>query len=68
MARRLLDTSVLVSYWHHRAPDRLETVDTQEVLGRAEDLIRLHASDLILIGRYLTCEPFLAWLPARCFF
>jgi predicted nucleic acid-binding protein len=53
MAKRLLDTSVLVSYWHHRAPDRLETVDTRAAQVWADDLIRFQGSDLIVTPVYV---------------
>lgn len=53
MGKRLLDTSVLVSYWHRRAPERLETVAPQQARAWAEDLIRATGSDLIVTPIYV---------------
>ena len=38
MAKRILDTSVLLNYWHRRASEHLEMIDIQEAETWAKDL------------------------------
>jgi len=53
MAKRVLDTSVLLSYWHRRTSEHLEAIDVQETETWAQDLIRSHATDLIVTPVYV---------------
>lgn len=53
MAKLVFDTSVLLSYWHRRASEHLEEVDVSETEIWAKDLIRSHATDLIVTPVYV---------------
>jgi len=47
VARRLLDTSVLVAYWRHRRPPRINDATAEDAGRWAEELIEQHNSRAI---------------------